>query len=93
MRKMAKELDEQKKKSSRLDRGAENCKSPKIPTAPRSARWYDIIFSDEKIILLPETHNQQNDRVYSVLLRDTHRKNWLLNGFKWKKLVLYRYSF
>jgi hypothetical protein len=28
----------------------------------------DIIFSNKKLILLQETHNQQNDRVYSVSL-------------------------
>jgi hypothetical protein len=49
-----------KTKSSGLDRGSENCKSPKM----QLLAWIagdGIIFSDEKLFLLQKIHPDQND--------------------------------
>jgi hypothetical protein len=42
-----------------------------------------IIFSDEKLFLLQETHNQQNDLVYSVFLRDVPQEKLDVKRFSY----------
>jgi transposase len=42
----------------------------------------EIIFSDEKIFLLQDSHNQQNDRVYGVTLQDIPRNKLEVERFQ-----------
>jgi hypothetical protein len=42
----------------------------------------DISCSDEKLCLLQETHNQQNDRIYSVLLRKIPREKFVVEQYQ-----------
>lgn len=42
----------------------------------------DIVFSDEKMFLLQDTHNQQNDRVYAAQLADVPKDKLAIQRFQ-----------
>jgi hypothetical protein len=53
-----------------------NNSKKKIRQLLASCAGDNIIFSDNKLFLLQETYNQQNDRAYAVLLIDIIREKF-----------------
>jgi hypothetical protein len=44
--------------------------------------------SNEKLFLQQETHNQQNDRVYSVSLRDISREKLAVERYQFVAIIM-----
>lgn len=63
-------------KKQRVHGLTENQKEARVIKSRNLLSWHEgdeIIFSDEKMFLLQDSHNQQNDRVYAKSLNDAPR--------------------
>ena len=60
-------------------------KQARIQKCKHLIRWHgdrEILFSDEKLFLLQNSHNQQNDRVWSVKLADAPKDKLAVERFQ-----------